>query len=76
MTRTYITPESTTVQLEIPAEYIGREIEIMITALDEVAESNTGSSPYEPNPTEKLIQEQLKKEREQGFDKSGPRRIF
>lgn len=37
MVRTIITPKNTNVQLTIPKEYVGREIEITMLALDEIA---------------------------------------
>ncbi|WP_252791493.1 hypothetical protein [Mucilaginibacter flavidus] len=39
MLRTIIIAENTDVQLTIPKEYVGKEIEITILALDELAES-------------------------------------
>ncbi len=39
MVRTIIIPENTDVQLTIPNEYVGKEIEITILALDELTAS-------------------------------------
>jgi protein tyrosine phosphatase len=39
MVRTIITPETNSVQLAIPKDYVGKEIEITILALDELAAS-------------------------------------
>lgn len=36
MVRTIVTPENTHIELDIPAEYVGREIEITYLALDEM----------------------------------------
>lgn len=41
MVRTIITPENTSVQLAIPKEYVGKEIEVTVLALDEL----TGDKP-------------------------------
>jgi hypothetical protein len=76
MIRTTITPETTNIQLEIPAEYIGREIEITVLALDEAEGGSNGTSSDFSDPTAALIQEQLKKEREKGFDRSGQEKYF
>lgn len=37
MVRTVITPENTCVQLIVPQEYVGKEIEVTFLALDELA---------------------------------------
>jgi hypothetical protein len=37
MVRTIITPENTNVQLAIPEEYVGKEIEVTVLALDELS---------------------------------------
>ena len=36
MVRTILVPDGTQIELDIPAEYVGREIEISYTALDEI----------------------------------------
>ena len=36
MVRTIITPENTHIQLDIPKEYVGKEIEVTFLALDEL----------------------------------------
>ena len=36
MVRTVITPENTHIQLDIPKEYVGKEIEVTFLALDEL----------------------------------------
>jgi len=76
MIRIKITPESKYLHLEIPEEYIDRELEVTITAVDGEEPSNTGTSSDGTDLAQKLIQEELRKEREQGFDRSGPRKIF
>lgn len=38
MIKTVVTPEKTSYNLIIPAKYIGRKIEILLYALDEVSE--------------------------------------
>jgi cytochrome c553 len=39
MVKTIVTPENNSIQLIIPANYIGREIEILVYAKDELEES-------------------------------------
>ena len=41
MVRTIITPKNTSIELAIPKEYVGKEIEVTFLALDEL----TGSKP-------------------------------
>lgn len=36
MVRTTLIPDNTHIELDIPAEYVGREIEIIYSALDEM----------------------------------------
>jgi len=38
MVRTILTPDNTHIQLDIPSEYVGREIEVTFLALDELKE--------------------------------------
>ena len=38
MIKTIVTPQESSVQLNIPTNYIGRKIEILLYALDEVSE--------------------------------------
>jgi len=40
MVRTIITPEDTHIQLDIPKEYVGKEIEVTFLALDELINDN------------------------------------
>jgi len=42
MVRTIITPEDTHIQLDIPKEYVGKEIEVTFLALDELINDNPG----------------------------------
>ena len=44
MVRTIITPEKSSIQLDIPKEYVGKEIEVTFLALDELAKSNSDKS--------------------------------
>jgi hypothetical protein len=41
MVRTIITPENTNLQLAIPKEYVGKEIEVTVLALDELTANST-----------------------------------
>jgi len=40
MVRTTLIPDNTHIELDIPAEYVGREIEIVYSALDEMIPSD------------------------------------
>ncbi len=42
MVRTIVTPQDTHIELDIPKEYVGKEIEITLLPLDELTENTTG----------------------------------
>jgi len=44
MVRTIITPKKNHIQLDIPNEYVGKEIEVTFSAVDEVSDSNSKKS--------------------------------
>ncbi len=39
MTKTVITPENNSILLSIPKEYVGKKIEVLMYAIDELSES-------------------------------------
>ncbi len=47
MTKTFITPENNNIFLSVPEEYIGKKIEVLMYAVDEVDELKTETTMAE-----------------------------